>query len=576
MAGVPRLAAPLGAPTQPLDVRDPDVVAALVDCVAILGPDLRPRVTFDRLGIGFAQTTGPDAKADDWMHPDDVATVIDALEQARNAPNCDIEARTRVRNEFDGWHSMRLIFRNLFDHPDVQGIVVRASDETVGEREARFRALEEQLEFDATHDRLTGLGSRALLVEQLGAALARTRRGGRGVALLFIDLDGFKRVNDMLGHSAGDELLVQVAERLRGAVRDGDTCVRLGGDEFVVCCDMESVAHSVLLAERLLATLSDPYDVHGHEVLVGASIGIATAEGEDPVSVDQLLSNADVAAYRAKRHGRGRVEMFDDALRRTLAQGRRIARTVGALLDQPKLPLLCTPIVNFEDGAVVGFDGRVDWASAGLPADDELIARVVEEAGMSRALDLALVRTALAQVAEWSQAPPGPIVPGLSVTLTRAGAVSPLLAELVESMLARSRVPAALCWLGIPEAAVAHDLEAASRVVTELDALGLGVALRDFGSAISSLDQLRRLPTRSMTVAGPLVAAAHAGADEASTALLAAIVQYARALGRIVVALGVEDRAHAERLRELGCTFGSGAAFGPTVRPADVRQYFRA
>jgi EAL domain-containing protein (putative c-di-GMP-specific phosphodiesterase class I) len=117
-------------------------------------------------------------------------------------------------------------------------------------------------------------------------------------------------------------------------------------------------------------------------------------------------------------------------------------------------------------------------------------------------------------------------------------------------------------------------LDAASRVVTELDALGVGVALRDFGSAISSLDQLRRLPTRSMTVAGPLVAAAHDGDDEASTALLAAIVQYARALGRIVVALGVQDRAHADRLRELGCMFGSGPAFGPTVRPADVGQYF--
>jgi diguanylate cyclase (GGDEF)-like protein len=574
MAGVPRLAALSGAPTQPLDVRDPGVVAALVDCVAILGPDLRPRVTFARLGIGFAQTVGREAKAGDWMHPDDVPAILDALEQSRNAPNCDIEVRARVQNEFDGWHMMRLVFTNMFDHPDVQGIVVRASDETVGERETRFRAMEEQLEFDATHDRLTGLGSRALLVEHVGAALARTRRGGRGVALLFIDLDGFKRVNDMLGHSAGDELLVQVADRLRAAVRDGDACVRLGGDEFVVCCDMESVAHSALLADRLLATVSEPYDVHGHEVLVGASIGIATAEGEDLVSVDQLLSNADVAAYRAKRHGRGRVEVFDDDLRKNLAQGRRIGRAVGRLLDEPMLPLVCAPIVSLAEGALVGFDASIDWMSAGLPGDDGLIARVVEEAGMSRALDLALVRTALGQVALWQREPPGPIVPGLAVTLTRAGAVSPLLPELVRDMLARSRVPASLCWLGIPELAVAHDLEAASRVVVALDELGVGVALRDFGSAISSLDQLRRLPTRSMTVAGPLVAAAHCGADDASTALLAAIVQYARALGRIVVALGVEDHAHAERLRVLGCTFGSGPAFGPTVRPNEVGSYF--
>jgi EAL domain-containing protein (putative c-di-GMP-specific phosphodiesterase class I) len=166
------------------------------------------------------------------------------------------------------------------------------------------------------------------------------------------------------------------------------------------------------------------------------------------------------------------------------------------------------------------------------------------------------------------------LIPGLSVTLTRSGAQSPLLPEIVRDLLNRSRVTASLCWLGIPETAVASDLEAASRVVVALDELGIGVALRDFGSAVSSLEQLRRLPTQTMTVAGPLVEAAHGASDEdhVSTALLAAIVQYARALGRIFVAFGVQDEAHAQRLQQLGCDFGAGPAFGPLVPPGRIAE----
>lgn len=700
MAGLPPFVAPTGG--EPLDVRDPDVVRALADAVAILGADFRPRIMLGRLGAytGFSHLDDVTVGIADWVHRDDHRVVFDALERSTSAPGRDIRARVRVHNEHDGWHDMTLVFRSLLDHPDVGGIIVRAVDQTVFDREARWRTLvgespigifevdlegwcsfvnpaferltglsahralghgwstviadddvarlrarqseaaasatrdesavacelriplpeggprwvsmrsvslrgsdgvvtgflgtledvtdrkrlEERLEHDATHDRLTGLGSRALLVEEMNAALARTRRGAPGIALLFIDLDGFKRVNDMLGHAAGDELLVQVAKRLRSALRAGDLCVRLGGDEFVVCrlevdahgdVLADPHAHALQLAERLLDALNEPYDVHGHEMLVGASIGIAGTSGEDPVTTDQLLSNADIAAYRAKRMGRGRVEMFDDELRRQLAKARRIGRSVGRLLDQPRLPILCSPLVHLADHSVVGFDCAVDWESAGLHEPPDSIERVVDEAGMSRALDVALVRTVLAQIADWERRPPAAIVPGLSVTLTRTGALSPVLPELVRDMLVRSDVTPSLCWLGIPEAAVAHDLEMASRVVVALDELGVGVALRDFGSSVSSLEQLRRLPAPTMTIAGPLVAAMRNGAeaDDASTTLLAAIVKYARALGRIVVAFGVQDDAHALRLRELGCDFGTGPAFGPPVHPDRVEEF---
>ena len=699
MAGVSPFVAPYGegAGAVPLDVRDPEIVRALVDAVAILGPDYQPRIMLGRLGgyadAGLGGVGDIRARIADWVHEDDLGVVLDGLARSRETPGVDVNVRIRVHNENDGWHDMTLVLLNLVDHPDIRGTIVRAVDQTVFDREARWRTLfgaspigifevdldgrctlvnpaferltgltahgalghgwltvippetvsdepaasqeiaielpdgatrwvsmraaplmeadgrvtgylrtledvterkclEERLEHDATHDRLTGLGSRALLVEEMTSALARMRRGGPGVALLYIDLDGFKRVNDMLGHAAGDALLVLVAGRLRDALRTEDLCVRIGGDEFVVCCaqPLESdgtretpaaEANALQLAERLLDALSEPYDVHGHEMLVGASIGIASASGEDPVSIDQLLSNADVAAYRAKRLGRGRVEMFDEKLRRQLARARRISRSVGRLLDQPRLPIMCSPLVQLASGAVVGFDCSVDWEAAGLREDVTTISRVVDEAGMARSLDVALVRTMIAQIEDWERRPPADIVPGLSTTLTRTGALSHVFPELVRDMLARSVVTPGLCWLGIPEAAVAHDLEAATRVVVALDEMGVGVGLRDFGSAVSSLEQLRRLPAPSLTIAGPLVAAVRdvGGPDDpgetgdARTALLAAIVKYARALGRVVVAIDVEDEVHARRLRNLGFEFGAGPAYGPSLRPEQVEDF---
>jgi diguanylate cyclase (GGDEF)-like protein len=466
----------------------------------------------------------------------------------------------------------------------VRSVPLRASDGHVAgflgtlEDVTERKRLEERLEHDATHDRLTGLGSRALLVEEMSAALARTRRGGPGVALLLIDLDGFKRVNDLLGHAAGDELLVQVAKRLRDALRGDDLCVRLGADEFVASCSERggrANPQSLLLAERLLDVLNQPYDVHGHEMVVGASIGIAGASGPDPVSIEQLLSNADIAAHRAKRMGGGRVEMFDDEIRRELAKARRMARAVNRLLEQPRLPMLCAPLVHLGDASVIGFDCVVDWANAGLHETDDAISRVVDDEGMSRALDMSLVRTVVAQLADWERRPPAAMVPGLSVTLTRQGALSPVLPELVRDLLAHSGVTPSLCRLGIPETAVAHDLEAASRVVVALDELGVGVALRGFGSAVSLLDRLRDVPAPTMTIAGPLVTAVRDAdaPDDAGTALLAAIIEYVHALGRVVVAFGVHDAAHVRRLSELGCDFGTGPAFGPPIRPECVEEF---
>jgi diguanylate cyclase (GGDEF)-like protein/PAS domain S-box-containing protein len=546
MAGAPRLSAPGG----------PEVLAArwraFVDesPLGIFEVDAGGMCTF--VNPAFTRVTGFDA-----------ATAAGAGWRAAFRDEIEVEvgasARTLQVITADGelrWASLRFV-------PLQDAFLGMLEDVT------EQRRLEERLEYDATHDRLTGLASRALLVEDLRAALARARRSNAVVAVLFVDLDGFKRVNDMLGHAAGDEVLVQVAQRLRNTVREGDVCVRLGGDEFVVCCaDVGAARNAVVVAERLVARLGAPYDVHGHEVFVGASIGIATAHGEDPVSVDQMLANADVATYRAKHLGRGRAEVFDEDLRRQLAQERRFARTVGRMLDAPRLPILCAPIAELEHGTIVGFECAVDWKQAGL-RESGAINQEIDDAGLSRALDIAMIRTILWYLADWEAQPFAPIVPGLSVVLTREGATSPILPELVRDMLARSHVNPSLCWIGIPEAAVAQQFDATNLVAQALDELHVGVALCDFGSAVSSLEQLRCLPTPTMTIAGPLVE----DGDEVRHALLAAIVGYARALGRIVLASGVQDAEHAARLRALGCAFGTGPAFGPVLRPEDIPSF---
>lgn len=689
MASAPRLVASFGTEMLPLDVRDPDVLTALADAVAIVDADFRLRCALGRLGPPTALAGSAVPGSGEWIHPEDCAAVAAALQQSVDGPGTDVELPARLRAAADGWHGTTIVLRNLLDHPDVQGIIVRAVDHTVIEHGARWRtlvgespigiieldredrcvfanasfaritgmgeadalgtgwyhmldledlatmrarrqhdtargvasacelriagteaehgwvclrsvpirddagnvtgwlgtledlterkALEARIEHDATHDRLTGLGSRALLVAQAGTALGRSRRSVRGVALLFIDLDGFKGVNDMLGHAAGDELLIQVAGRLHEATRDSDLCVRLGGDEFVVCCpDIDSLQIAEKVAGRLLARIGAPYDIHGHEVRITASVGIAGAQGDDPMSVEQLLSNADIAAYRAKHMGKARSVVFDDDLRRELAQRRKIARSVGRLLDQMRVPLQLMPIAELAHNTIVGFDCSVDWVRAEVREPLAMITQIVEETGMSRALDLAVVRTTLAQLSEWDHEPPAESIPRLGVRLTAAGAQSPLLPELVRDMIARTSAEPSRCWIGIPEAAVAHDLEATSQVASALEELGVGVALRDFGSAVSSLEQLRQLPAPTVTIAGPLVEAV-AGEDAedlaAGVALLAAVVQYAKALGRIVVAFGVRDLAHAERLRELGFDFGSGPAFGPTMAPDQLRDF---
>ncbi len=499
-----------------------------------------------------------------FVHPDDLESVTEAHRTLLAGERSSYSLTLRLRR-FDGeWIWGRASASVVRDDGGLPLHLVSQIEDVTEQHH-----LAERLAYDATHDRLTGLASRPVLFDHLDRGLARVRRGGTEVAVLFIDLDGFKRVNDTLGHAVGDDLLIQVAQRLRGCVRGSDVVVRLGGDEFVIyCAELQSAHVANELAERVLEVIAQPFVVDGHELSISGSIGIATARGDEPISGEQLLSNADVASYRAKRRGRGRADTFDDDLRKELSERRRVVRTVSRLLEDDRLPLLLSPIVRLADRRVVGFDCELDWVRAGLH-DAHAATRVFAETGMARAMDLALIQTTLELLARWEIERDADAVPGLSIALTPSTVLAPDFPNQVRELLGQYEARRDRCWLGVPEAALAQDLDGASRAVHAFCDLGVGVALRDFGAGVSSLEQLRRLPAKTVTFAGRLVDAL-AGEDDVGTALVTSVLRFARALGRMTLATGVVAPSDAERLAQLGCDYGSGAAFGPARRPDDA------
>jgi diguanylate cyclase (GGDEF)-like protein/PAS domain S-box-containing protein len=519
------------------------------------------------LMLGYAEQYLLDTDLFAHVHPDDVQSLREDHDRLVRGEQQSYRREHRLRRSDGEWIWGRFGASLVRDDGGAPLYLVGQIEDVTEQHR-----LAERLAHEATHDRLTGLASRALLFEHLERALAGVRRHGAAAAVLFIDLDGFKRVNDTLGHAVGDELLVQVADRLRQSVRASDVIVRLGGDEFVICCSqLDSPGAATDLADRVLELAGRPFIVQGHEVMIGASIGIAVARGDDPVSGEQLLSNADVAAYRAKRHGRGRVEVFDETLRRELAERRRVARVVSSLLELDVLPLVLGPIVHLADGRVVGYQCTVDWDRVGI-SDGEAAVQIAEETGMARAFDRMMLRTVLGQLRTWEQEIPARYMPGLCFGLTVSAVLAPEFLGEVQAALTEYGVHPARVWLGVPEAAMTLDTDRATHVADVLVDRGFGVALRDFGAGVQTLEQLRRLPATTVTLAAALVDALAAD-DDVGTALVTSVLRFTRALGRLSLATGIPTKAEAHHLAVMGCDFGSGPAFGPLLRPEDVSAF---
>ncbi len=454
-------------------------------------------------------------------------------------------------------------------------------------------AMEEQLRRAATTDRLTGLPNRALLLDRLGQAMRRHRRDPNNrFALLFLDFDRFKIINDSLGHEVGDLLLTQIAERLAGELRDVDsisragavvdgedvahTAGRLGGDEFVVL--LEGIRHAdsaAIVADRLLAAIARPFACAGHELFCTASIGIVTSDlvADRP---EELLRDADTAMYEAKLAGKGRYAVFDVSMRRRVQQRLELEndlrRAVAGDMSE-QFALAFQPIISLETSRVDNFEVLVRWRHPvrGMISPAEFIP-IAEETGLIVPLGDWIVRQACEQLAAWRRLRPDTAPASLSVNLSRRQLIQPDLPELLAQIVADAGIQPAFLHLEITESAVMQDAEHASRVLSDLKAAGFRLAMDDFGTGYSSLACLHQFPLDVLKVDRSFVANLCRGRDFA--ALVNAIVMLARSLGIAVVAEGVETPEQALLLQTMDCQHAQGYLFGKPM-PIDDAMSFR-
>jgi diguanylate cyclase (GGDEF)-like protein len=433
-----------------------------------------------------------------------------------------------------------------------------------------WRLAQLRLEHDALHDALTGLPNRTLFMDRVQQRLLRaTRDPAATCAVLFLDMDRFKLVNDSLGHAVGDKLLMALAARLATALRPGDTVARLGSDEFAVLLeDISDPAEAMLVARRVLRSLDLPFAVEGHDLFASVSIGIALqSPGLDAA---QLLGNADIAMDSAKRRGRGRCALFDDRMRRQMVD--RLAREneLRLAVDSALLTIHYQPIVSLATGEIRGMEALARWPEGWGPVPPSEFIAIAEDTGMIGSLGRHVLRVALAALAAWRRA--GLVADDvcMSVNLSARQLEDPGLAASVQAAIADTRLSPHSLKLEITESTLISEPERTRDVFAEVCAGGIGLHLDDFGTGYSSLSALQRFPVDALKIDRSFVTGLGAGDDDAGGVIVRSTVAMAHSLGLPVIAEGIETPRQLRRLHELGCEFGQGHLFSPALSAADT------
>jgi len=425
---------------------------------------------------------------------------------------------------------------------------------------------EERLEWAASHDGLTGLPNRFRFLERLGVYLETADMGS--IAVLFIDIDNFKVINDSLGHDAGDHLLQAMSERLRSVVRDRDMLGRFGGDEFIVMLrDVSGTYDPLDVAERLRAEIAKPLVIEGAELFVTASIGITLSDREG-VTTTEMMRDADAAMYRAKARGRDRVEVFSPGSHDATVLTLRTTNELRRGLERGEIVPYYQPIVQLGNGHLVGFEVLARWRhpDRGLLGPDQFLP-MAEETGLIGEVGAVVLRSSLAQLGQWRNSNRRFADLSVSVNVSMRQLMSSQLVEVVAEALAQAGVPASALWLEITETALMADVKAATIALRELRSLGLHLAVDDFGTGYSSLTYLKRFPVEAIKVDRTFVNGL--GIDSEDSTIVEAVVNLGHSLGLSVVAEGVETPLQLSRLREIGCDRGQGYLFG-RPRPAEL------
>ncbi len=413
-------------------------------------------------------------------------------------------------------------------------------------------------EHQSLHDGLTGLPNRVLLTDRIEHALDR-RDGNRLIGVLFLDVDGFKSVNDTLGHAAGDALLSELSRRLMGAIRTGDTCARLGGDEFAILLDgLDNSAAALHAADRILELLAEPFDLSGRRVNVSASIGVALCVAGG-ANADDALRNADMAMYSAKRHGKARVEIYEPAMHAALLRQVELENDLKVALDEHQFVIHYQPIVDLKTTAVEGFEALLRWdhPRRGLVSPADFIPRA-EETGLIVPLGAWVLEQAAAQLARWQWAHPERVVQ-MSVNLSARQLLDEGLVGIVSSVLQETGIDPSCLTLEITESTLMMDSWQNVTRLESLHALGVKLAIDDFGTGYSALSYLRRFRVDVLKVDKSFVDELLRGPED--QALAAAVVTMARAVHMRTVAEGIESAGQLATLQALGCDAGQGYYF---------------
>jgi diguanylate cyclase (GGDEF)-like protein len=441
----------------------------------------------------------------------------------------------------------------------------------LGVAQSRNVELVDELRHQAFHDDLTGLANRALFTERLEHALTRVQRS-RPVAVLMLDLDHFKNVNDTLGHSQGDQLLVVVAERLQRSVRAGDTVARFGGDEFaLVLEDLTDPTMALSSADRIVTALNRPISLSGHQVTVSASVGVALAI-DIPQSAEELLRDADTAMYAAKQGGRNRYRIYEPDLRQGLAERAQLGADLSEAWARGEISVAYQPIVGLDGCGLAGFEALARWQHplrGAIPPG--VFIPLAEELDLIHQLDSWVLSQACARASSWNQDYPQLPPLDLHVNVAPHQLLEPSFVAGVAETLRHTGLPPAQLTLELTESSLIAETQEVADRLTQLKSLGLRLAIDDFGTGYSSLSYLRRLPIDVLKIDRSFVEGM--GESAAGAALVHAILQLGAALGVSVVAEGIETGPQLRQLQDDNCPQGQGFLFSRAMPSEEVDDY---
>jgi diguanylate cyclase (GGDEF)-like protein/PAS domain S-box-containing protein len=506
------------------------------------------------LGYEPAELTGVNER--ELIHPSDLP-VHDALVGrlvASDEPQPPIELRLRGH---DGqWHWFETTSTELLDDPIVHGIVTNARNVT-----ARREAAEALIDL-SLRDPLTGLPNRVALMDRLTVALTHTTRSSELLALLFCDLDEFKRVNDSLGHETGDGVLIEIAHRLTRAGRSSDTIARTGGDEFVILCEgLKEVDDAATIAEKIRDAVEAPIALDGNDAVISVSIGIVTVQAGAAKHADpmMLLRNADTAMYKAKQNGKARWHFFDDAVIDEVAQRFELESELRVALEREEFVLHFQPVFDLDSGSVVGTEALLRWnhPSRGLIQPAGFIP-IAEQTGLIVPIGAWVLRAACAQARAWQRQLGWS--GWMSANLSARQVSEPGLASTVHEILDESGLDPDALWLELTETALLRAGHSATVELSLVQALGVHIGMDDFGTGYASLTNLQRLPIDFFKIDQTFVGTLDRkdGEHASGNAIVAALAQLGTTLGLRTIAEGIETAEEAELLRAFGCGYGQG------------------